>query len=342
MAAARDSEREEMEEVRDEIFVGADCAKCDFASDALCSIFAVSGSAMEDRGRQMTNGSASSDAQSYKVGGLIFSVIPSGSKISDDARGRGAAAVHEWVLVYQKASLTDRACAECAKPAIRFQFASDLKSDWNLGGDMMIVHFPRTTFKGLETHIEAICAGTAEFAASELLSAYLETLWNCLAKMSDSEQSIVEAVTNKLVRACIIRVEDSIASASAASRNRLECAKQYIDERITQPSLTVESIQSWLGISRRQLYSLFESYGGVARYIMSQRLKRCHVAINDPTDQRPIGRIAEHYGIDPTRVTNLFRQEFGYGPDRVRSGVQYGQPSGIVAGQDAEPVVRAA
>ncbi|MGC4025959.1 MAG: hypothetical protein QM744_12900 [Mesorhizobium sp.] len=291
----------------------------------------------------MTGGSSSVESRVHKIAGLIFTVIPSGAKISKGPRGYCADAVHDWLLVYQKASMSDkRSESKCAMATVKFQFASDLEANWNLGGDMMIVQFPRATFKGLETHIEAICGGAAEFAANALLSAYLESLWNCLAKLTHSEQLIVEAVTNKLIRSCIMRAQDSIASASAASRNKLELAKQYIDERITQPSLTVENVQNWLGISRRQLYSLFESYGGVARYIMSQRLKRCHVAINDPAEQRPIGRIAEQYGIDPTRVAGLFRQEFGYGPDQARSGVQYGQARGTLEGDAAENVVRAA
>jgi len=334
-----------MEEARENNLSRADCAKCDFASDALCSIFAENGQMTTSRTQhEIAHPVVKSqfvEGLAQQVGALAFSIVPSGGNIFESMRALGVNASQGWFMAHQKVSLTDkRNDSKAAYAAIKFQSASDMESGWNFGGDMMIVHFPRSTFRGLEPHIEALCSGVAEFGANALLSAYLESLWNSLADLTESEQLVVEAVTTKLVRSCIMRVHDSIASSSAASRNRLESAKQYIDERITQPGLTVESIQNWLGVSRRQLYSLFEPYGGVARYIMSQRLKRCQVALDDPAELRPIGRIAEQYGIDPTRVVSLFRQEFGYGPDHVRNGVPYCGAANV--GDTTERVVCAA
>jgi len=336
-----------MEEVHDELQVCADCAECDFASEAPSSIFtlneATSDSGMQRVAFPLIRESHIAEVQVHRVGLLIFTIVPGGYAVSTELCKRGLDSAPGWMLVYQKAGVTDGERGyDGAITSVRFQSDSCPETGRNLAGDTMLVHFPRATFKGLETHIEAICDGTADFTANALLPSYLESLWDCLPKLTESEQLIVEAVTNKLVRSCIARIQDSVVATSAASRSRLESAKQYIEERITSPSLTIESVQNWLGVSRRQLYSLFESYGGVARYIMSQRLKKCHVAINDPEEQRPIGRIAEQYRIDPSRVVSLFRQEFGYGPDQARSGVQYGHASGVLSGDTAECVVRAA
>jgi transcriptional regulator GlxA family with amidase domain len=114
-------------------------------------------------------------------------------------------------------------------------------------------------------------------------------------------------------------VEPLVDAVSPASRNRLEAARRYIDEHLTSDSLTVESVQAWLGVSRRQLYAFFEPYGGVARYILRQRLRRLHAFLAQSDVKRSVASVAEQFGIDPCRVQRLFREEFGYGPEEVRS-----------------------
>lgn len=267
------------------------------------------------------------ELRTYQVGALVVSLGNNTAFLPEQRGNVASMALEDWVLVYRRGGASD------GQSPVRLQSASCPSVQWNLAGETMLVHFPRTTFKGLENYIEAICACRAEFAASPLLVAYLESLWGYLPALRENEQHVVEAVTKQLVRSCIARTGELEGAVSRpASRGRLESAKRYIDERIGSGNLTVDHVQGWLGVSRRQLYSLFESYGGVARYIQSQRLRKCHSAMADPLEKRPIARIAEQYGIDPARVERLFREEFGYDPEDARpaaacSGDAIGAPA---------------
>ena len=129
---------------------------------------------------------------------------------------------------------------------------------------------------------------------------------------------MVEAVTKQIVRTSILRATGSNDPSSAASRSRLEAAKQYIDDRLNSGGLTVEGVQTWLGVSRRQLYSLFQPYGGVARYILRQRLRKLHAFVSQSPENVSLGLVAKRFGIDPGRVQRLFREEFGYDLDEAR------------------------
>lgn len=257
----------------------------------------------------------------------------------DDSRSR---LLDDWILAYKRGgdAQLSGAAQQRAMP-VKLYASNCVDRDFDLSGEAMLIRFPRATFRGLEHQLEAMCAGKMEFSANALLLAYLESLWHCLPMLRDFEQHVVEAMTVQLVRACIMRTgEPRGSSINTASRGRLEAAKRYIDERLTSSSLTVESVQASLGISRRQLYSLFAAHGGVARYILTQRLRKCHSAISDRMDERPAARIAEQFGIDPAQLERLFRKEFGYDPETLRNKNM--PVDGVHRAYEAERGVRAA
>ena len=76
------------------------------------------------------------------------------------------------------------------------------------------------------------------------------------------------------------------------------------------------------GMSRSQLYRLFEPDGGVARTIQRERLRAIRRILADPTDRRSLARIAEDLGMpDPSGFSRAFRQEFGMTPTEFREEV---------------------
>ncbi len=73
------------------------------------------------------------------------------------------------------------------------------------------------------------------------------------------------------------------------------------------------------GISRSQLYRLFEIHGGVALYIQRERLAAAHRALSNQVDLRSIAEIAESVGLfDPSSFSRMFRRVYGVSPRELR------------------------
>jgi AraC-like DNA-binding protein len=82
------------------------------------------------------------------------------------------------------------------------------------------------------------------------------------------------------------------------------------------------------GISRSQLYRLFEVHGGVALCIQRERLAAAHRALSNPSDLRSISDIAESVGLfDPSSFSRMFRRSFGVSPRDLRLATSAGAHS---------------
>ena len=95
---------------------------------------------------------------------------------------------------------------------------------------------------------------------------------------------------------------------------------QAIRQNLRSPTLTPKRICRLVGMSRSQLYRLFEPMGGVARYIQAERLREAHRALANPDNLRDIHEVAEDLGFfDASAFSRIFRREYGCTPSEVRS-----------------------
>jgi AraC-like DNA-binding protein len=82
------------------------------------------------------------------------------------------------------------------------------------------------------------------------------------------------------------------------------------------------------GISRSQLYRLFEMHGGVAQCIQRERLAAAHRALSNPADLRSISEIGESVGLfDPSSFSRMFRRSYGVSPRELRLATSAGAHS---------------
>lgn len=96
--------------------------------------------------------------------------------------------------------------------------------------------------------------------------------------------------------------------------------KRHIRENLGAPDQSPEQIARHFGISRRNLYQLFQSMGGIARYQRHLRLQRCLADLQNPQlAQLQISEIAYRWGFrHPATFNRNFREAFGRSPSEAR------------------------
>jgi AraC-like DNA-binding protein len=133
-----------------------------------------------------------------------------------------------------------------------------------------------------------------------------------------------------------------VAAAAAPSAERTSLAKPLIDvgrkERVRQavrrhlrtPTLEPKTLARLVGVSRSNLYRLFEDTGGVARYIQRERLLEAHAILSDPEKVQSISRIAEDLCFaDASSFSRIFKREFGCTPTEARYAALSGLELGV-------------
>jgi AraC-like DNA-binding protein len=153
-----------------------------------------------------------------------------------------------------------------------------------------------------------------------LIREFLLKVEHYLPSLRRAEQSVVTESITTLVAALMQPTENKMEEAQLPiAAARFELARRYIEAHLTDPNLSAERVSHALGISRRQIYYLFERHSGVANFIRKRRLAVCHDAIANMADHRLIQTIAYKYGFaDPAQFSRQFRREYGYSPTEAR------------------------
>ncbi|MES2337071.1 MAG: helix-turn-helix domain-containing protein [Pseudomonadota bacterium] len=96
-------------------------------------------------------------------------------------------------------------------------------------------------------------------------------------------------------------------------------AERLVDARIGSAEIGPDWLASKLSLSRSELYASFQSFGGVARFIMLRRLAAAHTALSDPRDSRRIGEISYACGFSSdAHFARSFRSQYGVTAGSVR------------------------
>jgi len=116
--------------------------------------------------------------------------------------------------------------------------------------------------------------------------------------------------------------ETTATSRRAADDGRaFDRAAAYIECHLGSEDLQPSAIWKAANVSRSRLYRLFAPVGGVARYVIQQRLLRAHAALTNPRDPRTISAIAYDCGFtNVAHFARAFREAFGVTASQVRSG----------------------
>jgi AraC-like DNA-binding protein len=106
---------------------------------------------------------------------------------------------------------------------------------------------------------------------------------------------------------------------------RKERVRRVVRRHLRTPTFRPAILGRLVGMSRSNLYRLFEDTGGVARYIQRERLLEAHAVLTDLASTQSISSIAEDLCFaDASSFSRAFKREFGHGPGELRSAALAG------------------
>lgn len=142
-----------------------------------------------------------------------------------------------------------------------------------------------------------------------------------------ADASALNDAFGNLIRALVTNNPTAIEAAKAPiAAAQFDRARRYINANLKMPGLTPDAVCANVGVSRRQLFYLFEQQGGVATYIRNRRLAACYSALSKAEDGRQISTVAYEHGF--TNVSSFYRQfaaRYGFGPGEARAAARTGQ-----------------
>lgn len=165
--------------------------------------------------------------------------------------------------------------------------------------------------------------------SGHLLRDYLLLLAHELPRMTVADGERMAQATRSMIALALsdspMRHEAAAAPLCAVQMARL---RNLIRANLGSARLGPKRLCQMAGVTRAQLYRLFEPHGGVAQFIQRERLDAAYRALTDPNDARGISDIAEALGLfDPSSFSRMFRRTFGISPRDLRMARRFGTPA---------------
>lgn len=186
--------------------------------------------------------------------------------------------------------------------------------------DSLILVLPRSSIASVLPDEDALHGLILQGGAGRLLADHLRSLVAHRQAITTVDAAHIAQATLHMVAACARPSAEALERASAPlDAVRFRAAKRFVRAHLTTP-LRIDDMVKALGMSRSQLYRLFEPEGGVARYLTRQRLAAVRDALDDPLDRRSIGEIGAAFGFGSSAaLSSAFRQAFGLNPRDYRA-----------------------
>lgn len=162
----------------------------------------------------------------------------------------------------------------------------------------------------------------------DMLGDILLTLPARMRQARPDEFPALAEAARMMVAGCLLSGGVPQVAARDAWLSQKERVRRAIRQHIGSARLTPARLAQLAGISRSSLYRLFETEGGVARYVQAVRLSLAQAEICNPARAADgIAAIAEAHGFpDASAFTRAFRQAYGMSPREARAAALRGSP----------------
>lgn len=272
-----------------------------------------------------------SEIRLWNLGGLAISrTIAASSQISRTKSHVRRDPVDHWVISY---------CWRRAHSAVTAGTVAEVPARvpylWSLGQEFLHerthvdrVQFilARDTFRDMAPLLDAACGSVIETALGRLLGNYMIALESRLPDLAEADfPGITKALGAMVAAAVAPSAERTPVAKPQIDFGRKERVRQAVRKHLRTSTLKPKTLSRLVGMSRSNLYRLFEDMGGVARYIHRERLLEAHAIITSPATIQSISAIAEDLCFaDASSFSRAFKREFGHTPGEVRSAALAG------------------
>ncbi|MBO0738920.1 MAG: helix-turn-helix domain-containing protein [Alphaproteobacteria bacterium] len=187
-------------------------------------------------------------------------------------------------------------------------------------GVWMKIFLPRDLFRDSAPLIDAACGSPLDTPLGRLLGDYMIALWRRSQDITEADFAGLGKTVGVMAVAAVAPSADRTAIARPLiDLGRKERVRQVVQQHLRSPALEPGNIGRMVGMSRSNLYRLFQDTGGIARYIQRQRLLEASAILADPASTQTVTAIAEDFCFaDVSSFRRAFKREFGYTPREAR------------------------
>lgn len=267
----------------------------------------------------------------WNMGGILLSGASApATRVTRGKLNISRAPADHWVISYNRrgdtAIATDKATLH-ASAGVPFLWSLGEKSSSERSSvDRLQLLIPRDMFRDMAPTLDASRGSVLDTPLGRMLGDYMLFLERRLDSIAGEDLPRLRDAVRSMIAACIAPSADRMTiAADEIDSGRRERVCRVIHAQLGFSALTPASISRLLGISRSQLYRLFEQSGGVSSYIRRQRLLKSYAVLSDPENRQSILAIAESLCFeDASSFSRAFKKEFGHTPSDIKSAAVAG------------------
>lgn len=164
---------------------------------------------------------------------------------------------------------------------------------------------------------------SAENPMVRFMGDHLKALWRTVPAMNLMQANIMLEGTFGLMKGWLSQEsqvhDDGAAAVSVALGKTIQ---RYIEENLSEP-INADLLTERFRVSRTQIYRIFASYNGVARYVWERRLLKSRRMLSQANlDHLTIGTIAYQCGFSSeSHFSRTFKERFNISPSDLRGEI---------------------
>ncbi len=175
----------------------------------------------------------------------------------------------------------------------------------------------------------------------KMLASHLRALWEAITAITPAEAPMAAKATAALVSGAILASGEPMgADPRPLEKMLLTAGQRFVERRLGDPELSPEQVREHLGVSRSQLYKVFEPAGGVSAFVQKRRLDQAFdVILQDRTEQMTLAEVGYRHGFrSDAHFSRAFRARFGVTPGQLRKLGEAARQEGLSAQERPDDV----